>query len=1153
MELARLLRERSKVLNFIWRIATTIVAIIAFATLTSEADDDPPLKQGAVAKSSLDEPKLLDWHHDLDTAMGDSRRRDLPILVRASARWCMWCRKLDAEIAKPEVQKKLADWVLVEIDTDDNPDDAGRLNIGPIPALRILRADGHTAASRDGFQTSAKLLAWLDSFRKNEESEPPFELKEISQLNAQTLPRLVRQLSHRDSNVREAVIRRLSTDKALASSDVVKAFSHGDLATRLAALELFDAWKAPVKDVDPWQPDTVTETVLTDLLVWSDGQTNVVVPQDPEVEPLTPERLQEARVEISKLLTADIPEAEAIIARLARLGGALLPEVREQRQLVDSDKSRVRLDWLRFRLTATDALALKWPSGFVRLASTDPRTRHDAAGELAKMVASGDESLLIELFSHPDPFVRELSLKALHGVEGTRADSEISRLLVDPEPNVRAAVLKQMSEKPSPKLVPQIAEYIATETDPDLIVHAVRLLRAIKGKDATECLIKQLAQPNWQVRAETVEGLGEIALDLRSNSNKKPSANRDQSQESINQAIVSALSDQDSFVVSRAVNSLKGTEYMPAVEPLAKSAETHPELAAEIGKSLTLKTTTQQKALPLLQAWLKRDDDRLRAAAITSLFSIRKLDGETQLIPALSDPSERVRRAVANQLLQYCIKQRPTISAEPEEIPSDDEPEIVDSATVMDEDESGEELEEREKDATEKPKSKSFWSRLLGLNDENPLPDEKQKPEKKRKPDEEAKKRKNELEQRPYEDWLIKFRSGGKRDKWLSLAIEPLRKMLESESVPEQLASALVLVALGDDERAIPVLTKAAAADTRQIADVAKALHWLPWDQRVNFFHQLREMAREADELSAICNELVVLRDLRASDELWNLLAGEKVDARFAESIFADLRKNHRFPDPYGNPELKPVGVDFERLQALAQEGKIWQQRVAMAFLLATNKTKAAEAAQIVYENAQASVAIRCDAFCVVLKTSRKKEAQKFAIAALANPDSAITERAIGFLTSGDRVLNSIANGTFPLEVNQIRFVENNEDKDNPLPKELSLGDVRAHLASPNDAVAAQAAYLMVMLGDSQELDRLINHWRKTEINDPQWQKLVYKAIAASKDARRVPLLEEIYRSIKDRPQDVRGFYWAIRTMEGPDVLRLRKRIREEVGMGNLK
>lgn len=461
-------------------IALIVVSLAtSFCGIESSADDKSPAQKPS-SVAAVEEIKLLNWMRDLDNATGESRRLGKPVLVRASAKWCLWCRKLDVEIAIPEVQKKLADWVLVEIDTDENPDDARHLNIGPIPALRILGPGGRTVSSRDGFQTADQLISWLDSYDKDSDSDAPIDVKDIKELNPQTVVRLVRQLNHRDSNVREALIHRLSADRALAAVEVVKAFSQGNLATRLTALELLDIWKAPVKDADPWQPESITAEFLTELGVWASEQMANSSPTNPEPEPLTPEVLEEARVEIFKLFGADIREAEAIVARLARLGSALLPEVREQRRQAELDKNRTRLDWLRFRLTATDSLALKWPGGLMRLASVDARMRHDAVGELVKLVTSGDEPLLLELFSHSDPFVRELSLKALHAVEGSRANSELSRLMLDPEPNVRAAVLKQLSENPSTKMIPRIAEYVAQEKDPDLIVHAVRLLSTLR-------------------------------------------------------------------------------------------------------------------------------------------------------------------------------------------------------------------------------------------------------------------------------------------------------------------------------------------------------------------------------------------------------------------------------------------------------------------------------------------------------------------------------------------------------------------------------------------------------------------------------------------------------------------------------------------------
>ncbi|MBC7818618.1 MAG: thioredoxin family protein, partial [Planctomycetaceae bacterium] len=79
------------------------------------------------------ENKLLSWHHSLAPAIDEARQRKTSIVVRVGAEWCGWCRKLDKEIVQPEVQKELANWVLVELDADDHADEVRRLNIGPIP------------------------------------------------------------------------------------------------------------------------------------------------------------------------------------------------------------------------------------------------------------------------------------------------------------------------------------------------------------------------------------------------------------------------------------------------------------------------------------------------------------------------------------------------------------------------------------------------------------------------------------------------------------------------------------------------------------------------------------------------------------------------------------------------------------------------------------------------------------------------------------------------------------------------------------------------------------------------------------------------------------------------------------------------------------
>jgi HEAT repeat protein len=265
---------------------------------------------------------------------------------------------------------------------------------------------------------------------------------------------LVRSLGDRSAAVRQAAIRRLFAHPDVAEAGVVRALKEGTLATRLAALELLDEWQAPTEGLDPWQVETISDARLAKLDEWLKQQPARLAkkaeePSDTpsDKEKLSAERLADAKRQIARMLKSTDEEAAAIRERLAGLAALLLPEVREQLSTAETDRQRHLLLALRYRLIASDALALKWPQGLVRLAASDAKKRSQAAEELAKLATAEDELLLLELFSDADPLVREISLRGLRQLGGEDATAALVRLLKDPEPNVRAAVLKQLAEE----------------------------------------------------------------------------------------------------------------------------------------------------------------------------------------------------------------------------------------------------------------------------------------------------------------------------------------------------------------------------------------------------------------------------------------------------------------------------------------------------------------------------------------------------------------------------------------------------------------------------------------------------------------------------------------------------------------------------------
>jgi len=470
----------------------------------------------------------------------------------------------------------------------------------------------------------------------------------------QAVEQLVGRFGSRDPLVREAAIRRLTPYPEAARAAVVKAFRDGNLATRLAALDLLGQWRAPVAGLDPWRPETISPAALAELEKWLSQQ-----PGAPAAHPavLSREELEEARREIDRLLRGPPEEAAARREQLARWGAALLPEVYARLRQAEGDEDRRRLLALRYRLVASGSLVLRWPGGLERLASNDTAQRQKAAEELAGQAAAEDQPLLLELFSDPDPLVREISLRGVQAIGGASATAALVRLLDDPEPNVRAAVLKQLAEEPSRAMVPKIAEYLTREKDADLVVHAIRFLKAAAGPEAVKSLLAVLDHPQWQVRAEAAEALGGLV-------------EKDDVPESLKAdayvALIRKLDDPDGFVVSRALDGLGSADLEMAVEPMLRAAAAHPELAGRLIELSVSNGNLRAKALPKLREFTRHGNATVRAAAIRNLCGVMP-DAMPDVIAAgLGDPESRVRTAAAWALNQMLAREHPAIRSDAE-------------------------------------------------------------------------------------------------------------------------------------------------------------------------------------------------------------------------------------------------------------------------------------------------------------------------------------------------------------------------------------------------------------------------------------------------------------------------------------------------------
>ena len=1082
--------------NSHWQVLAICMVLTLFCTSRLCAEE-PAAEPESKTESAAKAPSQLPWEQSLAAGMQAAQTAGKPVLVRVGAAWCGWCEKLEQDLADPELQKELSRWTLVYIDSDAAAADARKLSVGPIPALRALASTVKVVAAQDGYLEPEQLLAWLQEQFTAATTAPAEALLKTGPPTDRDLKQLVKALNSQSSTERETAIRRLLPYPAESAQPLVEAFADDRLGVRLAAVELFDAWKAPIVEIDPWRPETVTAERLAALSTWADGQSKLEAPEKLATRELTPEERAAADAEIAKLAVLTESDADATIERLARFRAALLPSVYEALKTAPSDQTRERLSQLRYRLATTDSLVLRWPGGINRLASADLATRHKAATELAELAAAEDEPLLLELFSDPDALVRELSLRALRTLAGDEPSEALVRLLDDPEPNVRAAVLKQLAENPSPSLLPDVAKYVLKEQDADLVVHAIRFLKEVKTSAAANTLIKLLDHESWQVRAEATAALAESVSDDPANA------------ADTYVALIERLDDSDPFVVSRAIKGLSNAELEAKLKPLIAAASRHPELSADVVEALTSTQSLHEKAIPHLREFSRDKNPTVRARAISGLLAASDTEFDKPLLAALQDDAIEPRIAAMEAMLQMF-------------------------ATAL--------TEARQPSAEIRPlRPQPGFLETVGQLFQPKTPD---KPKTK------------EPEQSPVtpdgDAWLRNYQAGKDRPEWMAEAIAPLEKMLSATDKRERMLAAITLVPLGKQAGAIPILEATVDDEAALRGDAAAALPWLLWPERLAFFERLLKSQLESEQLHQVTTAMGQSLDLRSADPLWTMVEKDETTNEMAGHVFGGLSsiyQSKQYTAPEGDQHMTPAVVDAWK--KIAAEGRPWQRTLTLALMMNHGaQGDAEEFAQAMLKDDRLAEPFRADALQILLVSLSATKADKLAVEQLLAPQLALRKTAIRYLAIGKQSLHILREGIYLSGVNSYISYGDGTPIDITPPAGLAEETVRPFLSDADADVAACAGYLLAVLGNVDGLTLLVEHWR-TKGKSEDWSRPLYRAIAALNDDGHTSVLEEINAKLDNWNR--REFYWTIRSMDGPEARKLRKKIRDEVGMENLK
>jgi hypothetical protein len=372
----------------------------------------------------------------------------------------------------------------------------------------------------------------------------------------------------------------------------------------------------------------------------------------------------------------------------------------------------------------------------------------------------------------------------------------------------------------------------------------------------------------------------------------------------------------------------------------------------------------------------------------------------------------------------------------------------------------------------------------------------------------------------------------------------------------------LPLAALGADELTLPEMLRLIESNPRLVPELAEALPWLLAADRQKVVDKMLAGPVNHDDLVTIASNLAEIRSPQAEQALWNLISHREADLTVAETVKSSLSQFY-FPNHSYQLEQAPAR---DRKRAIAEattrskSGSHQQRLVALSLLLSLEPAAAQELARPVFEDERAPLDERTHALQIMLITLPEAEGVRLAIAQFAGPHLPFREQALALLVGDQSALQSVQEGTFHLGANSWSHSSPvRSSSGEPIvpeaPTGLTAEPLLPLLKSDHPRIAAQAGYLAALLGREEGLPPLVAYWRTKGTSDTEWTRLVYRAITSLNDGTQVPLLREIYGRLNDdnHRHYLGEFYWTIRSMTAPEVLPLRKTIRDEVGLQQLR
>jgi hypothetical protein len=410
------------------------------------------------------------------------------------------------------------------------------------------------------------------------------------------------------------------------------------------------------------------------------------------------------------------------------------------------------------------------------------------------------------------------------------------------------------------------------------------------------------------------------------------------------------------------------------------------------------------------------------------------------------------------------------------------------------------------------------------------------------------------------------FQAGVLQPAWMQEWKLPLFYLMRDSEPMCQLQAAMALVPMGQEDEVRPVIEGLLPEFPEQISQVIDVVSWFSEQSLVQLGSMCVEFADGFELRDQLGDALAETCELAAVDVLLALVKQSERDGQPADrtkAVLTNLQQLHQCMSTRSEQDVMHTTAGFvQRLESEIIARTEMQKLVVMLSLAKISPAQARSIARSIAHNDDESERLRVDAFRIQLVLSEPANADQLALARLMEGASTeIMHVALTGLIHGQDVLD-------PLHRNDIAFHITNDAVDFPraaeryagqsspievrLPTLLSSERAEKLLSSTDERIRTHAHYALTILGDEGHLGSVIDMWQ-AHPSELAWRWAAIRAIVSVGDDQYVPILERIYEQLRPDTNEMRLFYWTISQLEGTQALALRRRIRREVTMDQLR